>query len=94
MLCFYRGVEVRAWGIRTLGFVWKDLACKGDEDYVHECEFEETNTCDTSIISLVQCEVPFRNTQSEGKVPSLFLCMLGIVKHLNLTGTFIWLCLW
>ena len=64
----YRGHTPAGYGEPTQAFVWKDVTCKGDEDYLHECEFKETNRCNGYRAPQVLCDVPFRYTQSEGKV--------------------------
>ena len=67
---FYRGNrpgEPVGWGIAALESVWKDVACTGDEDYLHECEFKETNRYCGYRSPQVLCDVPFRFTESEGK---------------------------
>ena len=55
------------WGRNTQDFVWKNVECTGREDYLHECKFEETDTCRDPLAPEVKCRIPYRNTESKGR---------------------------
>ena len=65
--CFSGGILSS--GNPGTGAIWmKNLACEGDEAYLHMCEFDEweNEACFHDTDVHVTCDAPFDDTPSQG----------------------------